>query len=211
MFALNTTFATNFGNRATLQTDIGQFLKSSHNVHNPVFIRETWPRGKQMIPRYTWQDFELKEPSTIENNVLEQPENDGILFFFHSSSRSLRFPETSVFRETPFAFRRQMQIGRVSPGCERSEGIASLRGRTLSQIPFIHTIFLYMHLSRPQYLDDFASKFSPWFDMVIVLLHLSKMHLVGSSVKEHLRRLKRNVVCCRMNIYPWSSQYTTWR
>jgi len=60
---------------------------------------------------------------------------------------------------------------------------------------FHSTIFLYtMHLSRPQYLD-FASKFSSWFDTIIVLLHLLKTHLVRSSVKEHLRGLKRNAVC----------------
>lgn len=65
---------------------------------------------------------------------------------------------------------------------------------------FHSTLFLCMtHLSRPQYLDDFASKFSPRFDMVIV--HLSKMHFVESNVKEHLEGLKRNAACCKMNIY----------
>lgn len=117
-----------------------------------------------MILRYTWQDCELKEPSTIENNVLERLENDGILFFFHSTSRSLRFPETSVFRADPF---------RISETDANRKGFSWMRvigkSRVFARphpfrIPFILRFSYMMHLSRPQYLDDFASKFSPRFD-----------------------------------------------
>lgn len=163
-----------------------------------------------MIPRCTWQDFELKEPSTIENNVLENSLENSRYPIFLPLEHSRSFPETSVFREIPFAFRRQMQIGRVSAGCERAEGVASLRDRTLFRIPFI-LLLCTMHLSHPQYLDDFAFKFSAWFDMVIVLLHLSETHLVGSSVKEHLREIERNAACRKMKIYARSTQYMTQR
>lgn len=87
------------------------------------------------MSRYTWQDFELKEPST---RIMSWNGSKTSLFFFHSSSRSLRFPETSVFQEKPLShFGDRCKSEEFSPGCERAEGVASLRDRTLSRILFI--------------------------------------------------------------------------
>lgn len=42
----------------------------------------------------------------------------------------------------------------------------------------------------------------------MVIVHLSKMHLVGSNVKEHFEGLKRNAAC-KMNICTKLTVYDT--
>lgn len=86
-----------------------------------------------MISRRTWQNLEFKDLFRIENNVLEGLENSRYIpFFFYSSSRFLRFPETSVFWDTPFCIL-ETDANRKGFSWMRED----LRSNTLSRIPFI--------------------------------------------------------------------------
>jgi len=164
-----------------------------------------------MISRCTWQDIELKEPS-LQSKIMSWNSSRYSIFLpleqpFLALSRNICIPGNPLLH-----FGDRCKSEGFSPGC------INARERKESRLfawphPFpnsFHSMVLLctLHLSHPQYLDDFASQFSPWFDTIIVLLHLSKMHLVGSNVKEHLRGLKKNVGCCKMKIHARNSQYT---
>lgn len=114
-----------------------------------------------MISRYTWRDFELKEPSTIENNVLEQLENSRYPIFL-----PLKQPLLALFRNIcisgdPF---------RISETDANRKGFLLdarewKESRLCVTAPFPEFLSFYDSPMRdasvsPQYLDDFASKFS---------------------------------------------------
>lgn len=117
-----------------------------------------------MISRRTWQDLEFKDPLRIENNVLKRLENSRyILFFFHSSSRFLRFPETSVFRGTPFCI---LETDANQKGFSWMREDLRSSAYTLSRIPFILRIsYIWCICLTHNVSYNFAFIFSRKFDI----------------------------------------------